>query len=171
MSDLVTQLRTFSRLDEGQFKSVLFKECVDSVLMILGHRLGHGVQVELALNGPERFECYPGPLNLALMNLVTNAIDAVGEKGTICISTDVIDESIVIGVKDDGIGVAKDVQSRLFEPFFTTKPIGKGTGLGLAIAYSIAQKHGGSLEFVSVPGEGALVTLRLPLSMSDNELR
>lgn len=165
ISDLVTQLRTFSRLDEGSLKKVDVRECVDSVLMILGHRLGHGIRVELLLDGPASFECYPGPLNLALMNLVANAIDAVGDQGTITISTRELDGSIVIGVRDDGVGVPEDVQPRVFEPFFTTKPVGKGTGLGLSITYSIAQKHGGSLELKSKPGEGTLVSLRFPLAI------
>ena len=66
------------------------------------------------------------------------------------------------------MGVPENVQSRVFEPFFTTKAIGKGTGLGLSITYSIAQKHGGSLELASRPGEGALFTLKLPLAMSQS---
>lgn len=169
ISDLVVQLRTFSRLDEGRIKSIVFKECLDSVLMILGHRLAKRIKVELALEGPESFECYPGPLNLALLNLVANAIDAIAEEGTIIISTEEVDGSIVIAVQDDGMGIAEDVQARVFEPFFTTKPVGKGTGLGLSITYSIAQKHGGSLELSSKPGVGTRVSLRFPQSIQTKE--
>src|SRR5690606_2012110 len=105
ISALVTQLRTFSRLDEGARKTIDFRECVDSVLMILGHRLTAGIQVELALAGPPRFDCYPGPLNLALLNLVANALDATGGEGRITIATEVRDDHMYIGVSDNGVGI------------------------------------------------------------------
>lgn len=169
ITELVTQLRTFSRLDEGERKTINFRECIDSVLMILGHRLTEKVRVTLDLGGPERFECYPGPLNLALMNLVANAIDAVGDEGNIRISTESGEGSIAIRVSDDGSGIAEELQARVFEPFFTTKPIGKGTGLGLSISYSIAQKHNGSLSLESAPNRGTTLTLNLPLHLEGKE--
>lgn len=163
ITELVTQLRTFSRLDEGERKTINFQECVDSVLMILSHRLSDGINVELDLKGPSDFDCYPGPLNLALMNLLANAIDAVGDQGNIRVTTERNGESVAIRISDDGPGVPEEQQSRVFEPFFTTKPIGKGTGLGLSISYSIAQKHKGTLTLASTPGRGATFTLEFPV--------
>src|SRR5690606_5119289 len=75
IGELVLQLRTFSRLDEGQRKTIKVRECLESVLMILGHRLGERITVTQELNGPEAIECYPGPLNSAVLNLMSNAID------------------------------------------------------------------------------------------------
>ena len=162
ISDLVNQLRTFSRLDEGRIKAISFRECVDSVIMILGHRVQEGLEIKLALDGPDTFECYPGPLNLALLNLVANAIDATTSQGTITIFSRLDAGNIVVGVADDGSGIEPELQARVLEPFFTTKPIGKGTGLGLSITYSIAQKHRGTLEIKSEPGVGTEVSLRFP---------
>lgn len=169
ITDLVTQLRTFSRLDEGEKKTINFQECIDSVLMILGHRLNEKVRVTLELKGPAEFECYPGPLNLALMNLIANAIDAVGDEGNILVTTESDGDSIAIRVSDDGAGIAEEHQSRVFEPFFTTKPVGKGTGLGLSISYSIAQKHNGSLSLESSPYGGTTLTLHLPIRLEGKD--
>lgn len=169
ITDLVAQLRTFSRLDEGEKKTINFQECIDSVLMILGHRLNEKVKVTLDLRGPAEFECYPGPLNLALMNLVANAIDAVGDGGNIQVTTEGDGDSIAIRVSDDGAGIAEEHQARVFEPFFTTKPVGKGTGLGLSISYSIAQKHKGSLSLQSSPYGGTTLTLNLPIRLEGKD--
>lgn len=169
IGELVNQLRTFSRLDEGERKVIDIAECIDSVLMILGHRIKDGIVVERQLAGPARFECYPGPLNLALLNLVTNAIDAVGESGKIVISTDLRGDSIAIAVSDDGMGIPTELQSRVLEPFFTTKPVGKGTGMGLSISYSIAQKHGGTLEIISKLGQGTTMTIVFPQSLGKKD--
>lgn len=169
IADLVGQLRTFSRLDEGELKVVNFRESVDSVLMILGHRLDGRIEVECSLDGPETFECYPGPLNLAVLNLVANAIDAIENEGRIEIATRVEDEMIVLSVTDNGEGIPDEVQSRVFEPFFTTKPVGKGTGLGLSITYSIAKKHGGLLDIKSRRGEGTRVSFKIPTTYWQKE--
>ncbi len=169
ITDLVTQLRTFSRLDEGEWKTINFRECIDSVLMILGHRLNEKVKVALDLKGSATFDCYPGPLNLALMNLVTNAIDAVHDAGNILIATESIGDFIEIRVCDDGEGIPEKHQSRVFEPFFTTKPVGKGTGLGLSISYSIAQKHNGTLSLQSIPHWSTALTLRLPVRLREKD--
>lgn len=169
ISDLVTQLRTFSRLDEGERKVIDFAECLDSVLMILGHRLTEGIHIERNLKGPAKFECYPGPLNLALLNLVANALDAIESDGHITISTDLHDGQLIIAVSDDGMGISVENQVRIFEPFFTTKAIGKGTGLGLSMSYSIAQRHGGILSVSSAVGKGTTMTITFPLSLQRTE--
>jgi two-component system, NtrC family, sensor kinase len=166
ISDLVLQLRTFSRLDEGERKTVNMQECIDSVLMILGHRLGETIQVSVSLNGPEAIECYPGPLNLAILNLVGNAIDAIQGTGTIEINTRVDGEHFELRVVDDGPGIPDNIRERIFEPFFTTKPVGQGTGLGLSIGYSIAKKHGGELSANSSKGRTEM-TLRFPLNLRE----
>lgn len=169
IKELVKQLRTFSRLDEGESKTIEFRECIESVLMILAHLISDKVKVTLDLSGPAEFECYPGPLNLALMNLVTNAIDAVGGEGTIRIATEGRGDSVAISVSDDGEGIPEEYHARVFEPFFTTKSVGKGTGLGLSISYSIAQKHGGTLTVSSFPLHGSTFTLEIPARLGRKE--
>lgn len=167
ISDLVLQLRTFSRLDEGTRKTINVKECLDSVLMILGHRLGDRIAVTQDLAGPETIECYPGPLNSAILNLLANAIDAIEERGNIIIRSASNGEWFRLSVEDDGAGIPDELKERVIEPFFTTKPVGKGTGLGLSITYSIAKKHGGRLEIESAEGRGTTMTLAFPLDLGN----
>jgi two-component system NtrC family sensor kinase len=165
--DLVLKLRTFSRLDEGERKSVSVSECIDSVLTILGHKLKDRVEVVRQLSGQDELECYPSLLNQVLLNLVANAIDAIDPEktGTITIGAGARGEEFVITIADTGAGIPSDLKERVFEPFFTTKPVGEGTGLGLSIAYSIMKKHAGSLELSDAQGGGTLATLRIPLHM------
>jgi two-component system NtrC family sensor kinase len=163
---LVVKLRTFSRLDEGERKSVSIRECVDSVLMILQHRLRHRIHVETQMGEPDVVDCIPSLLNQAIMNLVANAIDAIEGEGTIAIRTGAENDIYSIVVTDTGAGIPDEVRDRVFEPFFTTKPVGQGTGLGLSITYAIVQKHGGTLELTSAKGSGTTAAIRIPLNGS-----
>jgi two-component system NtrC family sensor kinase len=166
MRELVVKLRTFSRLDEGEIKHVSIRECVDSVLTILGHRLGNGIRVERRIATPDVLECMPGLLNQALMNLVTNAIDALGGSGRIAVIAGPEADAYVICVEDTGPGIPPALRQRVLEPFFTTKPVGEGTGLGLSITYSIVKKHGGTLELTDAAGGGTAAIVRLPLNLA-----
>ncbi len=162
--DLVVKLRTFSRLDEGERKRASLRECVQSVLTILNHRFKDYVRVESKFSEREVVDCYPGPLNQAIMNLVTNALDASGEgPGSISIETQVSDTEFSIVVEDSGSGIDPAIRDRVFEPFFTTKPVGQGTGLGLSITYSIVAKHGGTLTLSEREGGGTRAVIRIPL--------
>lgn len=161
--ELVIKLRTFSRLDEGERKRVNLRECIESVLMILKHRMKDRIVVELSLGVPEELECYPGLLNQALLNILANAIEAITGQGTITIVTGIVDGAFQISIGDSGPGIPLEHRQRVFEPFFTTKPIGQGTGLGLSITYSIVEKHRGTISVDCPEGAGTTMTLRLPL--------
>jgi two-component system, NtrC family, sensor kinase len=163
ITDLVLKLRTFSRLDEGEMKRVDVKECIDSVLTILGHRLSPRIRVSLETHPPERIECNPALFNQALMNLMSNAIDAIPGEGVIGVSSGAVGNMYRLVVQDSGSGIDPKLRDRIFEPFFTTKPVGVGTGLGLSIAYSIVQKHGGTLDVEDAPGGGTRMVLQIPL--------
>ncbi len=168
IKDQVTKLRTFSRLDEGERKVVSVRDSVESVLTILRHRFGDAVTVVTELGTPDTLDCYAGLLNQAVMNLVTNAIDAIEateRPGTITIASGVRDGWFELEVADTGTGIPEDVRARIFEPFFTTKPVGDGMGLGLSITYSIAQKHGGDVQLQARAGGGTLAKLRFPLAL------
>lgn len=166
--DLVLKLRTFSRLDEGERKVVSVRECLDSVLTILQHRTSDRIEVALSVGDPELLDCFPALLNQVLLNLVANAIDAIEGKGKISIAAGGHDAHYVITIADTGPGIPRELQDRVLEPFFTTKPVGQGTGLGLSIAYSIVQKHQGTLQVGDAPGGGALATIRLPLAPAES---
>ena len=163
IQELVQKLRIFSRLDEGELKRVSLRESVDAALMILGHRLQDRIVVTTVFGALDEIECYASLLNQALVNLLTNAIEAIEARGSIRISTEVDTSSLVLRIVDDGTGISEAVRERVFEPFFTTKPIGHGTGLGLSITYSIIQKHGGTLDLLPRQGGGTEAVVKLPL--------
>jgi two-component system NtrC family sensor kinase len=162
IQELVGKLRTFSRLDEGERKRVSVRESVESVLMILRHRLGDRITVTTEFAEPDALDCYASLLTHAVMNLVTNAMDANENEGTVTITTGIRNGWFVLLVADTGRGIPDELRERVFEPFFTTKAVGEGTGLGLSITYSIAKKHGGELELSPRDGGGTVAALRLP---------
>jgi two-component system NtrC family sensor kinase len=162
----VLKLRTFSRLDEGERKSVSMRNSVGSVLTILEHRLKGRIEVRTVFGEPDVVDCFPGQLNQAVMNLIANAIDAIHDQGTITITTERIGDEYAISVTDSGHGIPEELRQRVLEPFFTTKPVGKGTGLGLSITDSIARQHTGTLELRPAENGGTVATIRFPLNAS-----
>jgi two-component system, NtrC family, sensor kinase len=181
--NIVLSLRTFSRMDEAEFKLVDIHEGIDSTLLILQHRLQNKpkyseIQVIQKYGNLPRVECYAGQLNQVFMNILANAIDAIDEinekrtlderkanSSQITISTSAIDlEWVQIAIADTGIGISESIQKQIFNPFFTTKPIGKGTGMGMAISHQIiTDKHGGRLTCFSTPGKGAEFVIHIPV--------
>lgn len=162
IADLVVKLRTFSRLDEGEFKQISVRESVNALLTIVGHRLTQRVRVVTKFGEPDTISCFPALMNQAVMNLVVNAIDAIDGDGELTITTGAAGNEYVIVVTDTGSGVPPEVQDRIFEPFFTTKAVGEGTGLGLSVAYSVVKKHNGTLSLE--PGTpGTVASIRIPL--------
>jgi len=102
-------------------------------------------------------------LQQVVLNLMNNAIDAIGKDGIISVRTATEKAEISISITDSGPGIPEHMQKRVFDPFFTTKSAGKGTGLGLWISYSIIEKMGGNLSLQSKEGRGATFTIRLPI--------
>ncbi|MDB5397063.1 MAG: hybrid sensor histidine kinase/response regulator [Rhodospirillales bacterium] len=162
ITDIVLNLRTFSRLDEGEFKLIRVNQSLDSVLMLLEHRLAGRISIVKQYCADDMLFCMPGIFNQVVMNLLTNAIDAIDGEGAISLSTSRGETAFQIDVADTGAGIPPAVLSRIFEPFFTTKPVGAGTGLGLAIAHSIVQAHKGAITVASEAGRGTTFTVSIP---------
>ncbi|MEH1964248.1 MAG: GAF domain-containing protein [Nostoc sp.] len=185
--EIVLSLRNFSRTDEVELKPVDIHEGLDSTLLILGHRLKNNkkrpaIEIVKEYGSLPLLECYPAQLNQVFMNLLSNSIDALEEKFktiqenylnlsqrcpiiplTIWISTQAVNNQIVIRIADNGLGIPEEVRSHIFDPFFTTKGIGKGTGLGLSISYQIVvEKHHGQIKCSSKPGEGTEFLIEIP---------
>jgi two-component system, NtrC family, sensor kinase len=168
VKELVTKLRTFSRLDEGTIKTINIHESIDSVLLFLRHKTDGRIEVQRDYGEVEMLTCLAGELNQVIMNIIANAIDAIDSSdgpGRITIATGQQNGHFVIRVRDTGKGIPEEIRNRIFEPFFTTKPIGQGTGLGLAISYGIMQAHQGSMEFSTKSGEGTEFILKIPTSL------
>jgi two-component system NtrC family sensor kinase len=102
-------------------------------------------------------------LNQVVMNIVSNAADAITGRGRIDITATAEGDAYLIVIEDSGAGIPEDLQERVFEPFFTTKPIGSGTGLGLAIAYTVVQAHKGAITVGPSPLGGACFRISVPL--------
>lgn len=163
VKELVSRLRTFSRLDEGELKTVDIHESIESVLLFLRHRMEGRIEVERNYGEAGMLTCFAGELNQVLMNLIANGIEAIDGPGRITLITARQNGDFVIRVRDTGKGIPEEIRNRIFEPFFTTKPVGQGTGLGLAISYGIVKAHRGSMEFSSQAGEGTEFVLKIPV--------
>ncbi|BAY86519.1 integral membrane sensor signal transduction histidine kinase [Calothrix parasitica NIES-267] len=174
--EIVKSLRSFSRLDEADYKQVDIHQGIDNTLLILKHRLKHNsTQSEIQIIKDYALiplvECYAGKLNQVFMNILGNAIDALSELrtsdtiATISISTQVIDKNWVkICIADNGTGINEEVSKNIFNPFFTTKPVGKGTGLGLSISYQIiVETHKGKIYCDSELGKGTKFVIEIPI--------
>ncbi|WP_198287565.1 ATP-binding protein [Rivularia sp. PCC 7116] len=174
--EIVKSLRSFSRLNEAEYKQVDIHEGIDNTLLILQHRLkNHSTQSEIKVNKDYAqiplVECYAGKLNQVFMNILGNAIDALSTLETsdktanISISTLVIDGNWVrICIADNGTGIKEEVRKNIFNPFFTTKPVGKGTGLGLSISYQIiVEIHQGKILCDSELGKGTKFIIEIPI--------
>ncbi|WP_257236445.1 ATP-binding protein [Nostoc sp. 'Peltigera malacea cyanobiont' DB3992] len=175
--EIVLSLRIFSRLDEAEFKTADIHEGIDSTLLILQYRLkfqSSRPQITVIKEYAEipKIQCFAGQLNQVFMNILANAIDALEEafQNGLCpepiirISSAQVNENVVVQIADNGTGIPEAIQSRLFDPFFTTKQVGKGTGMGLSISYQIiTEKHGGSLQCVSLLGQGAEFIITIPI--------
>jgi two-component system NtrC family sensor kinase len=171
VKELVLDLRTFSRLDEGEFKTVDIVEAMDTVLLLLKHKMNSRIQVEKRYGPSRLLHCSAGRINQVLMNLTANAVDAIAGNGRIVITTGQTTEVFTISIRDTGAGIPESIRGRIFDPFFTTKPVGQGTGLGLAISYVIVQDHGGSIEVQSEEGLGTEFIVKIPLDLEAQRAR
>ena len=162
ISELVAAVRSYTQMDRASMQRVDVADGLNSTLVMLGHRL-RGVTVvrDFGTDVP-MIEAYAGELNQVWTNLIDNAVDAMGESGTLRVATRVEDGEVVIEIADTGPGMPPDVAARAFEPFYTTKDVGKGTGLGLDIARRIiVERHRGQIMIDSRPGETVL-RVKLP---------
>jgi signal transduction histidine kinase len=162
ISELVAAVRSYTQMDRASMQRVDVTEGLNSTLVMLGHRLrGLTVVREYGTDVPT-IEAYAGELNQVWTNLIDNAVDAMGESGTLRVATRVEDGEVVIEIANTGPGMPPDVAARAFEPFYTTKDVGKGTGLGLDIARRIiVERHRGQIIIDSRPGETVL-RVKLP---------
>jgi signal transduction histidine kinase len=158
--------------DKGPMIEISLKDLFDDVLAFCGQRMkNHGVN--LRLYGLENFTVIGNKIQLEqiVLNLLNNSFDAIeylpDKWIEVSVHHDQDEEKIHLYFKDSGNGIPKEIASRIMEPFFSTKDIGKGTGLGLALAKGIAEKHGGSLEYM-VNEVHTTFVLDLPKNLNDD---
>jgi len=165
--NIVRDLLTYARQGSAEFRAASLHELVDRGLKLVAHHVElRGIVAERALTlSDDRVVCDPDQVEQALIALLVNAVEAMGEGGRLTVRT-WADEgapgSVRLSVRDTGVGIPPEVQRRIFDPFFSTKQEAKGVGLGLAVVYGIVQRHEGRIEVESRPGEGTTFTITLP---------
>jgi signal transduction histidine kinase len=168
MSALVRAVKSYAYLDRGELVEVDLHDGLETTLVVLGHKLKH-TEIEVVRRYDRdlpRLTIRGSELNQVWTNLLDNAIDALGERGTVTVSTRSDGGCAVVEIADDGPGIAPESRERIFDPFFTTKEVGQGTGLGLATARRIVvDRHDGSLTVDSRPGRTAF-EVRLPMTQT-----
>jgi len=167
VAEIVRRLRSFARLDEAEVKKVDVHEGLEDTLTLVHHEIKHNIQIVRDYGKLPMMSVFPSRLNQVFLNLINNARQAIGDKGTISIRTWVEDKTANIEITDDGIGIAKENVARVFDPGFTTKGVGIGTGLGLSICYQIIKDHRGRIDVESEPGKGATFTVRIPTNLDE----
>ncbi|MEM1311342.1 MAG: ATP-binding protein, partial [Cyanobacteria bacterium P01_H01_bin.153] len=182
INTIVKSLRTFSRLDEADWKDIDIHESLDSTLVVLQHRLHKcsnrpAIAIVKDYGNLPRVECFAGQINEVFMHLLNNAIDALDEAASaqpeISLWTrSSSDDTVAITISDNGPGIPQAVRDRIFDPFFTTKPVGMGTGMGLSTSYQIiTETHEGNLWYVPVADGGSQFLIELPIRLSQEMKR
>jgi signal transduction histidine kinase len=159
---IIKDLRTFSRMDENEFKSFNIHEGIESTLLLLNNKMKDRITIHRNFGNIQHVECLPGRLNQVFMNILNNSILAIENKGDIFVETSGFEDMARISIRDNGKGMPKEVLDHIFEPFYTTRVVGEGTGLGLSISYSIIEEHHGTIEVLSDPGLGSEFIITLP---------
>jgi two-component system NtrC family sensor kinase len=164
ISDIITSLKDFSRLDRAKIADFDLNEGIESSITIGRNLLRHRTVKKLFGKIP-KVSCSPSQINQVFLNLLTNAAQATPDSGgVITVRTMLRDPGhVAVEVTDNGHGIAPELLKKIFDPFFTTKAVGKGTGLGLSISYKIIESHGGRIEVASELGKGTRFVVVLPV--------
>lgn len=166
--EIVLGLRNFSRLDKHKLQEVKLSEMIDSSLVLLRNQYKDRIEITKSYDSNLTYvECYPGQLSQVLMNIFSNAIQAIEGHGTISVKTELYKKEAVIIISDTGKGIPKDKLDNIFDPFYTTKEVGQGTGLGLSISYGIIQEHNGKIDVDSELGVGTTFKISLPVKQEE----
>lgn len=165
---IVQDLKDFSHVDatqEWQFTNL--NQGIDSTLNVVNNEIKYKADVIREYGELPDVQCMASQINQVVMNLVVNAAHAIGtERGKITVRTGLSGSNAWFEVQDTGAGIPKDVLPRIFDPFYTTKPVGKGTGLGLSLSYGIIQKHHGSFDVKTQPGQGTTFRVTIPIAQA-----
>lgn len=165
ISDIVTNLRDFSRLDRSKVALFNINDGVESTLKLAKHEIKR-ITITKQLGDVPHITCSPSQINQVLLNLLHNAAQAIeSDQGAITITTRKEGaDRVAVEVEDNGKGITADALPKIFDPFFTTKEVGEGTGLGLSIVYKIIKRHGGNISVDTKVGVGTKFTVVLPVT-------
>ena len=160
---IVQDLKNFSRTGDVAAQPADLQAGIESTINVVWNQLKYKVNVVREFVPLPLVNCVASQINQVVMNLLTNAEQAIIGRGTITVRTGVDADTVWFEVQDTGCGIAQDKLARIFEPFYTSKPVGQGTGLGLSISFGIVQRHGGTITVKSEPGVGSTFRVTLPI--------
>lgn len=166
--DIIESLKNYTGLNQAKVKEVNVAGLVKDVLVILKQKLGE-IQLKVTVDESISIETDSVALNQILMNLVTNAVDAMQGKGILEIGCEERSDEIRIWVKDSGSGIDQQYLPKIFDPFFTTKEVGSGQGIGLHLVRRMVDSMEGTITVESQPGEGSTFIICFPLR-SENKV-
>ena len=166
---IVRDVREFSHAGGGQREWADLNQLLDRVTRVATPGLGPAIRIDRQYGEIPMVLSSPQQLKQVFLNLIVNAIQAVGEAGTIRLCTETKDDAVLVRVEDDGCGIPDDDIERIFDPFFTTKAVGQGTGLGLSISYEIIRNHGGEISVEPKADGGTCICVRLPIGGEEDE--
>ena len=162
--DLVRRILAFSRHQQVTKARVDLAAIMRQALQMLRPTIPATVLIKEEIEDVALILADPGQLQQVVVNLVTNAVQAIGDgMGTISLSLSERGNFICLRIVDTGCGMDAETRDRIFEPFFTTKNVGEGTGLGLSVVHGIVTNHGGLIEVGSQPGTGTEFTILFPV--------
>ncbi len=161
---IVFALKTYARFDQtGETIEANIIEGIETVLTLYQNQLKHGVKIIRNYQELPPIRCYFDELNQVWTNLIHNGLQAMNNQGTLTLDAQLQNGYLQVSITDSGKGIPQEIQEKIFQPFFTTKLPGEGSGLGLDIVKKIVEKHRGTIEFESVPGQTTF-TVSLPLN-------
>jgi signal transduction histidine kinase len=171
-AEIIRALCAYAHTGPLEFQPCDLNALVRDTLLLVEHQLRRGANITVLTDLAPHLPPLQGDRNQlaqVLLNLLTNACDAMPEGGEIRIRTeyDASTHHLILSVSDTGVGIPQEIRSRIFEPFFTTKPPGRGIGLGLALVAEIVHAHGGEVKVHSVPGQGTTFVLSFPVADPD----
>ena len=161
---IVKSLNQYNRSETLPFSKCNLHDIIDDCLVMLHNQNKNKIEVQKQYTKKQYiFEGNEVKLYQVFLNILSNASQAIDDKGRISIITDILNEEIKISITDNGNGISQENLKKVFDPFYTTKDPGKGTGLGLSITYNIIKEHNGTIDIESQIGEGTNVIIKLPV--------
>jgi signal transduction histidine kinase len=163
---IVADMKSFSHVDEAGDSDADLNAELERILTVLASQIPPGTVITKEFEPLPLFGCNPGLISQAFFNIIHNAVQSRTKGLELQIWSSTVDDEIVIGISDNGCGIAVENLSRLFDPFYTTREVGSGTGMGLTVAREIVGAVGGDIEIDSVEGLGTKVIVRFPIRLT-----
>lgn len=166
---IIESMRVFSNESEDIFAKVDINEMLESIVAQQYNSYKHRIKIVKDLCANSVIEGISDKLQQAFVNILTNAIQSIEEEGLITLKTArVKNRWLMVTISDTGLGIAKNVNSKIFDPFYTTKNVGNGTGLGLFLSYYLVEQHKGTITYNSEINKGTEFIIKIPVKQIDN---